>query len=80
MNFSIGEHFESFIRQQLSAGHYNSAEEIICDGLRLLEEKEHLQEKLREMIAEGVNSGNYVPAEEVFNRLTTKYQAMANEV
>ena len=80
MNFSVGEHFEDFIRQQLSAGNYKNAEEIICDGLRMLEEKEQLQKKLRGLIAEGVNSGNYIPAEEVFDRLTAKYQAMANEV
>ena len=80
MNFSVGEHFEDFIRQQLNAGRYSDANEIICDGLRLLEEKEFLQKKISGLIEEGVNSGNYTPAEEVFDRLTAKYQAMANEV
>lgn len=80
MNFSVGEHFEDFIRQQLSAGNYRNADEIICDGLRLLEEKELHQKKLRAMIEEGVNSGNYILAEEVFERLIARYQAKADDV
>lgn len=77
MNFSVGTHFENFIHQQLNAGRYNSADEIICDGLRLLEEKEFIEkiklEKLRELIAEGVNSGDPIPAAEVIARLKLKY-------
>jgi antitoxin ParD1/3/4 len=79
-SYAIGEHFEAFIREQLENGRYSSASEVVRDALRLLEEREQLRkiqlEELREKIREGMNSGPTVPAEEVFDRLTAKYQAM----
>lgn len=79
-SYVVGQHFEQFIRQQLEAGRYASASEIIRDGLRLLETRQRLQEieieEYREKIKEGIKSGTGVPADAVFSRLEAKYQFM----
>jgi antitoxin ParD1/3/4 len=82
-SYVIGEHFESFIKAQIQQGRYASASEVIRDGLRALEEREQFRavkvEALRAAIQKGADSGPGIPAEEVFDRLERKYQAMANE-
>lgn len=79
-SYAIGEHFETFIRDQLETGRYSSASEVVRDALRLLEEREQVRrihlEELRAKVKEGMESVATVPADEVFDRLTAKYQAM----
>lgn len=79
---ALGAHFETFVKQQLSAGRFNNASEVIRAGLRLLEDHEQLQalklQELRASIAAGAASGPGVDAETVFDRLTQKYQAAAD--
>jgi antitoxin ParD1/3/4 len=36
----LTEHFDSFIDRCISSGRYSDASEVVCDGLRLLEERE----------------------------------------
>ena len=80
-SYAIGDHFEQFIKVQLESGRYSSASEIVRDALRLMEEREQLRqiqlEQLRQQIQAGIDSGPNIPAEEVFDRLSAKYQAMA---
>ena len=80
-SYAIGDHFEQFIKTQLESGRYSSASEIVRDALRLMEEREQLRQiqlgQLRQQIQSGIDSGTGIPAEEVFDRLSTKYQAMA---
>ncbi len=77
---ALSSHFESFIRQQVDSGRYNNASEVVRAGLRLLEDQELHQsvrlEELRSAIAAGLTSGPGTPAEQVFDRLEAKYQAM----
>jgi len=79
-SYAIGDHFEQFIKTQLESGRYSSASEIVRDALRLMEEREQLRqiqlEQLRQQIQAGIDSGPSIPAEEVFDRLSAKYQAM----
>ena len=46
-----------------------------------MEEREQLRqvqlEQLRQQIQAGIDSGPSIPAEEIFDRLSAKYQAMA---
>ena len=80
-SYAIGDHFEQFIKAQLESGRYSSASEIVRDALRLMEEREQLRqvelEQLRQQIRAGIDSGPSIPAGEVFDRLSAKYQAMA---
>jgi antitoxin ParD1/3/4 len=69
-SYVIGEHFESFIKEQIQQGRYASASEVIRDGLRALEDREKFRtaklEALRNEIARGADSGEGIPAKTVF--------------
>ncbi len=57
MNVSIGERWEDFVVSAVKTGRYNSASEVVREGLRLVEEREikllHLRETLNLSISEG---------------------------
>jgi antitoxin ParD1/3/4 len=57
---ALNEHFADFVREQVAAGRYGNASEVIRAGLRLLEEREAKLRSLRQAIDEGLKSG---PAE-----------------
>ena len=63
-SYTLGPHFENFIKCMVESGRYTSASEVVRDSLRLLEESEKLREAklsaLRADIQEGFESG---PAE-----------------
>jgi antitoxin ParD1/3/4 len=56
-SISIGDYFDSFIQNRISAGRFKNASEVIRAGLRLLEEEENRIIALREAIQEGKESG-----------------------
>ncbi len=80
-SYAIGERFENFIKDQLATGRYDSASEVVREGLRLLEERERMREArrqyLRKEIARGIGYGPGKPVEDVFGRLIAKYEAIA---
>lgn len=57
---TIGDHFTRFIDEQVEAGRYASASEVVRAGLRLLEDHEAKLKALHALLEEGLNSG---PAE-----------------
>jgi len=81
---ALGVHFETFVKEQLSAGRFNNASEVIRAGLRLLEEHEQLQalklQELRSAIAAGAASGPGRNSDAVFDRLNNKYKDKAAAV
>jgi antitoxin ParD1/3/4 len=69
-SYVIGDHFESFIKEQIRQGRYAGASEVIRDGLRALEDREKLRaaklDAIRGDIQRGAESGKGIPAEKVF--------------
>ena len=55
---SLPDEVKELVRAQLEAGHFQSVDEVVCEALRLLHEREELfashREELRAQIAEGV--------------------------
>ena len=56
-SISLGEHFSTFVADQLSAGRYGSASEVVRAGLRILEEHEAKHGALQNAITAGLASG-----------------------
>ncbi|GMU69316.1 MAG: antitoxin ParD [Steroidobacteraceae bacterium] len=52
-SLSLGEHWEVFIRNEVSSGRYGSASEVVRSALRVLEERKTKLEALRAHLAEG---------------------------
>lgn len=77
-SYVLGNHFESFVRQQIDSGRYQSASEVIRDGLRLLEEqtafKQAKLEALRAEIQAGINSGPGRALSDVRASLKSRYR------
>jgi antitoxin ParD1/3/4 len=55
-SISIGAHLESFIESTISNGRFKNASEVVCAGLRLLEEEENRIQVLGKAIHEGIES------------------------
>ena len=78
-SYSLGVHFETFVRRQLKSGRFASASEVVREGLRLMEEREAEREArlegLRAEIARGRTSGPGVAADEAFARVRARIDA-----
>ena len=84
MNVSLTPELERFINQKVQSGKYQTASEVIRDGLRLLLEREELHQKklddLRREIAIGIeqaDQGKVAPlnAKETLARVRKKRQS-----
>jgi len=64
-SYTLGEHYEKFVRELVESGRYNSASEVLRDGLRLVEQREAEDgvrtEELKQLIQEGLASGDAGP-------------------
>jgi antitoxin ParD1/3/4 len=85
-SIALGPHFEAFVKAQLESGRYNNASEVVRAGLRLLEDatldREQKLKALDEALAKGLadaEAGRMIPLEEVVDRLTAKYAALAQK-
>ena len=70
LNVSLSPHLEEFIRQQVSAGRFQSASEVVQTALRLLEEQAQIHETrlawLQCEIDKGLASGPAPPVTAAF--------------
>jgi antitoxin ParD1/3/4 len=60
---SLGNYFDQFVNSQVSVGRFQNVSEVICAGLRLLENEESKVTALKSAIQQGLNS----PRVENFN-------------
>ena len=58
---TLGEHFVSFVDEQIREGRFQNASEVVRAGLRLPEDEEAKRAALREALLEGEASGPAIP-------------------
>ncbi|MND47951.1 Antitoxin ParD1 [compost metagenome] len=58
---TVSDQAASFVSRELESGRFDTVDEVIEAGLRLLEEEQMKVERLRELLIEGENSGDTVP-------------------
>ena len=64
-SFSVGDHFEQFIKDQVASGRYNNESEVVRDALRLAELRELKLQALREHVAQAIKQGGSYTDEEI---------------
>lgn len=77
-SLSLGEHWEVFIKNEITSGRYGSASEVVRDALRHMEEHNSKLEALRRHLAEGeiqAMNGNFVKGFSMEKLLTELDQA-----
>ena len=85
MNVSLGKKWENFVEAKVSSGDYQTASEVLRDGLRLLEKEALLKQisvgSLPELearllkAAESLDAGRGVDGKQVFARLRQRSKA-----
>ncbi|MGX5669017.1 type II toxin-antitoxin system ParD family antitoxin [Rhizobium daejeonense] len=78
----LGKQLESYIQQLVDTGRYGSKSEVLREGVRLVQDRETrlaaLDASIMRRIADA-DAGRTKPASDVFDRLETKYSAMADK-
>jgi antitoxin ParD1/3/4 len=84
MNISLTPELDDFVRQQVETGLYQSASEVVRDGLRLLMDREQIRklrlDELRKKVAIGIEEldrGESVGMEELLHELRTSQDKAA---
>lgn len=89
LNVSLTPELEKFVQAKVASGRYQTASEVIREGLRLLEEREQTREiaskELRAKILRGskqADCGEFLDGESVYNEIrqfSSRRRAGANE-
>jgi len=74
---TLGDHFSCFISEQVEAGRYGSASDVVRAGLRLLEEHETKVRALQDALIAGEQSGTprSFDSEAFLSRMHAKHAA-----
>ncbi|MBV6651010.1 MAG: type II toxin-antitoxin system ParD family antitoxin [Hoeflea sp.] len=78
----LGKQLESYIQQLVDTGRYGSKSEVLREGVRLVQDRETRLAALDASIMRGIadaDAGRTKPASDGFDRLETKYRAMADQ-
>mgnify|MGYP001063186166 CR=1 FL=1 len=73
-SLSLGAHWETFIKNEVSSGKYGSASEVVRSALRVLEERQSKLEVLQAYLAEGqeqAERGDFVEEYSLANLIET---------
>lgn len=69
MNVSLTEPMEKFVRQKVAVGEYETASEVVREGLRLLRQRDEVwRAGVRSKVTQGMDSiraGRSIPTEKV---------------
>ena len=65
MDVPVGKHWESLIRKLVQAGRYDSASDVVGEGLRLVEEREAKLAALRQTIERSIEEGGDLSDDDV---------------
>jgi antitoxin ParD1/3/4 len=58
MVLTIPKEYEGFVEEQITQGEYHSAEEVVNDGLRVLQELKRREAEFRQEVQKGVDQLN----------------------
>lgn len=75
----LGKKLEAVVNDLVANGRYNSKSEVLREGVRLVQEREAALQRLWAEIDKGIASaktGRLYDADEVFDELEARYQAM----
>jgi len=73
----LGSRLETVVTELVASGRYRSTDDVLREGVRLIEEREAALARFDAEIMRGVadaDAGRVKPAEEVFDRLEAKYR------
>ncbi|HYG77530.1 MAG TPA: type II toxin-antitoxin system ParD family antitoxin [Planctomycetota bacterium] len=84
MNVSLTPELEKFVTKLVKSGNYQSASEVVRDGLRLMQERDEIREaKLQALRADlklgldSIERGNVVDGPEAIQRIKARIAARA---
>ncbi|MGN6156569.1 MAG: type II toxin-antitoxin system ParD family antitoxin [Devosia sp.] len=78
----LGEKLEAVVNDLVANGRYNSKSEVLREGVRLVQEREAALAKLHAALDRSIadsEAGRTEPLEDVVERLSAKYRAMAKK-
>jgi len=76
----LGPSLETFVSDLVASGRYSSRNDVLREAVRLFQERDARLASLDAAIAQGiadVAAGRVTPAEDVFDAMEAKYQALA---
>jgi antitoxin ParD1/3/4 len=79
---NLGPQFENYVSELVKTGRYDTRDDVLRQGVRLVEEQEKRLAILDAAISRGLadaDAGRTKPLREVGNRLATKYRKMAED-
>lgn len=79
---NLGQKVETYVEDLVKTGRYTSRNDVLREGVRLVEEREKQLSALDAELARGladVKAGRVKPLREVTDRLIAKYDAMAKD-
>lgn len=65
MKLEIGDHWAGFFERVVKDGQFGSADEVVAEGLKLLEERESKRRSLRDDLQSSVAQGGEVTDDEL---------------
>ena len=82
MSVSLTPELEQLVNEKVASGRFTSVDDVVREGLRLIEERDERLQELRHQIQLGVESadrGELIDSRIVFANLRRKLQQIADE-